>query len=268
MQIGSTQSTEAERMMQKLSITVLESRRMPLGSEWHLDLCSPFWRFYVNTRSGAWMMHRGHQDYIHFAVRGLPARFFSNLFDRPLQLPSTVPLNSLNRQWRRHWNGPADLSRLCWAAALAHAAFANIVEDWLGADAGSALLWQEQEGGLHKAIEILEAQLSEPPTNSQLARLSGTSEDHFIRRFRQATGMTPASYGRARRVAHAAELLTSTNRTIEDIAAASGFTDRFHFSRVFKDRFGQAPGTYRTMHRRELAALVVAQASAEAAAIS
>lgn len=278
MHIGSTPQTPVEMAMQKLRVCVLESRSMGLGDDWHLDLCSPFWRLYVNNRSGAWLTHQGRkismgggepwlipawvrfqtgvtgtvrQDYLHFDVRGLPATFFQRIFNRPLRLRSSAALRALHEEWRAGVSFP----QLCWATALAHAAFANAVEGWLGSRAGHELPWQEQEEGLRKAIEALETRLSEPPANPELARLSGSSEDHFIRRFRQATGMTPASYGRARRIAQAAEWLTSTNRTVEDIAASSGFTDRFHFSRVFKLRFSQAPVAYRRMHRRELAAL-------------
>lgn len=275
MQIGNTQATEAERLMQNLRMTVLESRRMPLGPEWHLDLCSPFWRFYVNTRSGAWMVHRGvrqamaggefwlvpawvrfqtgvtgpvRQDYIHFTVRGLPARFFQKIFDRPLRLPSTPPLNSLCRQWRKDWDAPADLGRLCWAAAVVQTAFATTLPDHLPSGPG-------QSESVQAVMDALTHRMNPPPGNAELARIFGGSEDHFIRQFRQETGWTPARYGRERRLATAAEWLAVTERTIEDIAEATGFTDRFHFSRVFKIRFDQTPAAYRRMHRQEFAAL-------------
>ncbi len=287
MHIGNTPQTPAEKAIQKLRVSVLESRSIWLVDDWHLDLCSPFWRLYVNSSSGAWLTHKGRklllesgelwlipawvrfqtgvagtvrQDYLHFDVRGIPATFFQRIFDRPIRLRASGCLRALGEEWLAGVGFP----QLCWATSLAHAAFANVVEDWLDSRLEGELPWQEQEEGLRKAIEALETRLSEPPTNRELARLCGSSEDHFIRRFRQTTGMTPASYGRARRVAIAAEWLTSTSRTVEDIAAAAGFTDRFHFSRVFKDRFGQAPGAYRTMHRRELAALVGGRTSAEA----
>lgn len=278
MNIGNTPQTRAEQVIQKLRISILESRTTKLGRGWHLDLCSPFWRLYVNNRSGAWLMHRGkklplaggelwvvpawvrfqtgvsgmvRQDYLHFDVRGLPAVFFQRVFDRPIRLRPSSALRALCGQWR----AGADFPRLCWAAALAHGAFAAAMADWLTGGKGRVLPWQEQEEGLRKAIDALETRMSTPPSNSELARLSGTSEDHFIRRFRRAAGVTPSNYGRARRIAAAAEWLTSTDRTMEDIAATSGFTDRFHFSRVFKARFGQSPAAYRRMHRREFVAL-------------
>lgn len=275
MQIGNTQATEAERLIQKLSINVLECRRMPLGPEWHLDLCSPFWRFYVNNRSGAWLAHRGvrypmgggtfwmvpawvrfqtgvsgsvRQDYMHFTVRGLPARLFQNLFSRPLRLPSATPLAALCHQWRRNWKSPPDLARLCWAAAVAQTAFAAALPDHLPAATGHS-------EPVQAVMECLSRRMNPPPTNNELARIFGASEDHFVRRFREETGWTPARFGRERRLAAAAEWLAVTERTMEDIAEAAGFTDRFHFSRVFKTRFDQTPAAYRRMHRRENAAL-------------
>jgi AraC-like DNA-binding protein len=279
MKIGKLSQTNAEQLIQKLRISVLEYRSLPLGSEWHLDLCSSFWRLYVNNRSGAWILHRGKklpmeagdfwlvpawvrfqtgvtgcvtQEYLHFEIRGLPSGFFQWTFDRPLALGAPGLLRSLARQA----HGQAPLSRLCWAAVLAQAAFAFALEAGLDRWRGPSLVWTEDRGGMSEVLNALETRFENPPSNEELARLAGCSEDHFIRRFRLATGGTPADYGRGCRLAAAAEWLASTDRTLEDIAAAAGFTDRFHFSRVFKSRFGQAPGAYRRMHRRELAALI------------
>lgn len=52
------------------------------------------------------------------------------------------------------------------------------------------------------------------------------------------------------RLKHAEELLTqtpATRRAISAIASASGFSDLSHFYRVFKSRYGAAPGELRTM---------------------
>ncbi|MHC4886474.1 MAG: helix-turn-helix domain-containing protein [Planctomycetota bacterium] len=40
-------------------------------------------------------------------------------------------------------------------------------------------------------------------------------------------------------------LLTSTDRTIKEIAAGVGFCNPIHFSKLFKTRMGMAPGGYR-----------------------
>lgn len=279
MNMENTPQSPAERVIQRLRISVLESRVAQLGTDWRLDLCSPFWRLYVNDRSGAWIVYKGRklalhkgeiwivpawvrfqtgarcsvqQDYLHFDVRGLPPVFFQRAFDRPVRLAPSVALRAVCREWLSRKEFP----QLCWAGALAHAAFAGAVSDFLAGCAVENFPKNDQDAGIRRALDVLEARMAEPPANEELARLCGSSEDHFIRRFRHAMGVTPASYGRARRLAAAAEWLSSSARTIDDIAAGAGFVDRFHFSRAFKVRFGQSPAAYRRMHRREFDSLV------------
>jgi AraC family transcriptional regulator of arabinose operon len=50
---------------------------------------------------------------------------------------------------------------------------------------------------------------------------------------------------RESRLLHAARLLEATELPVERVAAASGFTSAFHFSRVFRQRYGTPPGAYR-----------------------
>jgi AraC-like DNA-binding protein len=40
-------------------------------------------------------------------------------------------------------------------------------------------------------------------------------------------------------------MLCYTCRKIEEIAEMTGFTDRYHFSRVFKHQRGKSPAAYR-----------------------
>jgi transcriptional regulator GlxA family with amidase domain len=43
----------------------------------------------------------------------------------------------------------------------------------------------------------------------------------------------------------ARNLLANTSMRIGEIAAETGFNDMFHFSRIFKKRFGKSPVAYR-----------------------
>ena len=95
--------------------------------------------------------------------------------------------------------------------------------------------------------------MTDPPDNAELAVLFGMSPDHFIRRFKAGTGLTPAQYRLQRRVLTAAHWLAGTERTIEDIAEATGFTDRFYFTKMFKARLAVTPAAYRRSHRLERA---------------
>lgn len=271
---------ESSRMWNP-GIQVLESRRKDLASlNWRLDLCSPFWRIYVHDRSGAFIEQAGNrhelaagqlwavpawvrfrtgfrrpvvQDYAHFTFSGLPQLLLRRRFDRPVCLRTTDALRLLIVQWRSSISEAGPFSHLCSAGALAHAVMASLISSWTAEDQSACRSWLTQTDEIRPALEILESSTGRPAGNRELSRRCGMSEDHFIRKFRNLIGLTPAEYGRGRRVSLTAEWLTGTNRTIEEIAEASGFTDRSHFSRVFKQRLGVTPVAYRRAHRREMA---------------
>ena len=56
---------------------------------------------------------------------------------------------------------------------------------------------------------------------------------------------SPGEYQRRLRVEHAGRQLTTTRRSLAEIAAAAGFADQAHFSRVFKDQTGVTPTRFR-----------------------
>jgi transcriptional regulator GlxA family with amidase domain len=67
----------------------------------------------------------------------------------------------------------------------------------------------------------------------------------FLRRFANATGMTPIEYCRAVRIARARELLECGNTPQKEIAQSLGYKDVASFARVFRKVTGLAPGDYR-----------------------
>jgi AraC family transcriptional regulator, positive regulator of tynA and feaB len=93
---------------------------------------------------------------------------------------------------------------------------------------------------------FLEADL----TARRIAERSGVSTRYVQLMFAEM-GTTPSSYIRSRRLDHAAQLLTRTRRdaAITAIAFDSGFNDLSTFCRVFRRKFGIAPGDYRAEAR-------------------
>ena len=61
----------------------------------------------------------------------------------------------------------------------------------------------------------------------------------------EATGRTTKDLIIERVMLEAARLLRYTDRTVGEIAHATGFTDPLYFSRAFKRRYGEAPMAYR-----------------------
>jgi AraC family transcriptional regulator len=85
---------------------------------------------------------------------------------------------------------------------------------------------------------------TELPTVADLAALAGVHASHLLRTFRRHHGTTVANYARRRRVERArAEIATST-RPLSVIALECGFADQSHFTRVFRQAFGETPGRY------------------------
>jgi transcriptional regulator GlxA family with amidase domain len=80
---------------------------------------------------------------------------------------------------------------------------------------------------------------------ASMAAASGLERRTFLRRFANATGMTPIEYCRAVRIARARELLESGNTPQKEIAQSLGYEDVASFARVFRKATGLAPGAYR-----------------------
>jgi transcriptional regulator GlxA family with amidase domain len=80
---------------------------------------------------------------------------------------------------------------------------------------------------------------------ASMAATAGLERRTFLRRFANATGMTPIEYCRAVRTARARELLVSGNTPLKLMAQSLGYKDVASFARVFHKATGSAPGAYR-----------------------
>jgi transcriptional regulator GlxA family with amidase domain len=78
-----------------------------------------------------------------------------------------------------------------------------------------------------------------------IASAAGLERRTLLRRFANATGMTPMGYCRAVRIARARELLEGGSSPQKLIAQSLGYNDVASFARVFRKAVGLAPGAYR-----------------------
>ncbi len=92
-----------------------------------------------------------------------------------------------------------------------------------------------------KAIEILEARISDDITLAELGREFDLSMAHFARAFKNSVGETPHVWLTKRRIEHAKQLLTHTNTLLPEIALECGFSHRIGFSRAFVRITGVTP---------------------------
>ena len=79
----------------------------------------------------------------------------------------------------------------------------------------------------------------------QLAEQSRVSFAHFTRCFREETGVSPMQYLQEARIRKAMTLLLNTGKSVEEIAAETGFSSGNYFGKVFRHHMGISPSAYR-----------------------
>ncbi len=106
---------------------------------------------------------------------------------------------------------------------------------------------------LLRAKDRMDAASHEPWPVGRLAEVSGVSEAHFARSFKQAFGVPPHRYLLTRRIEQASTLLRDTELPITDIAFATGWESLGTFGRIFRDITGKSPSVLRREARAEAA---------------
>jgi transcriptional regulator GlxA family with amidase domain len=93
---------------------------------------------------------------------------------------------------------------------------------------------------------------SHSPVAAMMA-LCGLPERSFIRRFTQATGLTPLDYIHGLRLEEAKQMLETSDLPVEAIANEVGYEDASFFGRLFRRKVGLTPAKYRlrfgSLHR-------------------
>jgi AraC family transcriptional regulator len=105
---------------------------------------------------------------------------------------------------------------------------------------GGLAPWQ-----VRRAKEILSAHLDGDISLQEVARECHLSMSHFSRQFRRTTGLPPHKWLLTRRIEVAKEKLGDPRLSLPDVAAACGFADQSHLTRVFTRMVGVSPGAWR-----------------------
>ena len=94
-------------------------------------------------------------------------------------------------------------------------------------------------------LDRIDAGYAEAVGVKELAAEVHLSPDYLGRVFKEITGQTVSAYLQTVRIRNACGLLSATQRTVADIAAACGFSDPKNFYSAFKKHTGFLPGDYR-----------------------
>ncbi len=94
---------------------------------------------------------------------------------------------------------------------------------------------------LVEAVKLMEANVEEPLSFAEIARLVGLSERQLQRVFKQYLNTSPRGYYRSVRLEHARELLRRGNDFVGHVSARCGFPSACSFSKAYRREFGHAP---------------------------
>ncbi|QPF76120.1 AraC family transcriptional regulator [Roseateles sp. DAIF2] len=119
----------------------------------------------------------------------------------------------------------------------------------LGDAYSTAPLAPPTQGPVPAALRLVHERLADAaelaaPGLDELAALAGLSKYQLLRRFEQRYGLPPHAWLLQRRAERARGLI-GAGSALAEAAAAAGFADQSHMTRVFTRQFGFTPGAWR-----------------------
>ncbi|MBT5218011.1 MAG: GlxA family transcriptional regulator [Woeseia sp.] len=102
-----------------------------------------------------------------------------------------------------------------------------------------------QSAKLIIAVELMEANVRETISQSDIAAYTDLSRRQLQRLFQRYLTCTPSRYYLQIRLARARELLHQTSMSLVEISNLTGFVSSSHFSKSFKEHFGHSPSVER-----------------------
>ncbi len=108
-----------------------------------------------------------------------------------------------------------------------------------------------QKGDIDSAVELIkvtdyiEEHLAEPLSLETLCEVAHFEKSYLTLRFNEIWGISPMKYVNLQRIERAKLLLSTTEKSITDIAKEVGFGSIHYFSRYFKEKENISPNDYR-----------------------
>ena len=177
-------------------------------------------------------------------------RYAPDFFDRiaagrRVRSSHLPPVAALSRLFVRAAAGGALGFSVAWdeiAIELAEAVLRLTSAEIAPATVDAALMRRVTE-----SVRRIEAEPEAPWILTELAAEARQSPFHYLRVFRQVTGVTPHQFVLRARLRAAALRLLSTDAKVIDVALGAGFGDVSNFNSAFRREFGAAPRAFRSL---------------------
>ena len=106
---------------------------------------------------------------------------------------------------------------------------------------GVTLEFRTKDPMVRRILLLMQQNIDTPLSIKEIARRTGYNKRQIERHFRLALNLSPQEAFLSMRLTFAHHLVTSTQKTITQIAVDSGFCDASHLSRFYKQRYGMTP---------------------------
>jgi len=137
-------------------------------------------------------------------------------------------------------------------AKLSEALFADTLRRYIEKLPASQTGWLAgvRDPDVGKALALLHRQPAHAWTIASLADAVGLSRSVLAERFRHYLSDTPMGYLTRWRLQLAAQVLSSTSKSVAEVAGEVGYESEPSFNRAFKREFGVPPARYRSQTRQ------------------
>ena len=105
-----------------------------------------------------------------------------------------------------------------------------------------------QEKRVQILLDYLHTHYQDKITIEELAKAASISKTEVIRCFKAIMGVPPICYLNSYRLQRAAQMLTHTEKSVQEIADGCGFDDNSYFSKLFRKKYQVSPHDYRLLH--------------------
>ncbi len=106
-------------------------------------------------------------------------------------------------------------------------------------------LTNEEKDKLFMAKEIMERNISTPPSLNELAQLIGLNNNKLKKNFKELFGVPVFKFLQEERLNKAYEMLSTGNRNVQEVAWYVGYDSLSSFSNAFLSKFGVRPNEIR-----------------------
>ncbi len=109
---------------------------------------------------------------------------------------------------------------------------------------------QDPHGIINNIKQYINKNIRNPKLSNQIiAEYVNISEVYLRKLFKKKYNITPKQYILDRRIDLAKQLLSQSGDNITSVSEQCGFSNVFHFCRIFKKKTGRTPSDYRDTHR-------------------